>query len=497
MITKEELQEITFGERVAEEETQNLFRYFVETDDWRRVFDGEIDVIYGAKGSGKSAIFTILDAHNEKLFDKNILLTTAENPRGDTVFGGLSIDPPTGESEFVRLWKLYFIVITHAEIEKWHNENDYFTELKNILEDSGLIPPQKGLKSILKVCRDYLKQLLNIESLQPGIDLNEATGIPSGISFKVSFREPNRNEVNAGIKSIDYLYNLLEMALNQSKFALWIAVDRLDVAFTENIELETNALKALFKVYLDLTPLSNLKIKIFLRDDIWKRITNEGFREASHITKNLTINWKKETIVNLIIRRLLHNQNIIDKYNLDKDSILLDYKKQEDLFYKFFPIKIEIGKKQSKTIDWILGRIKDGKGIFSPREMIHLFNEAKIEQIKKFQIGQNDLEGDNLIGRNAFKIALNAVSKVRLEQTIYAEFPNLKQYIQMLESGKTEHRIDSLARIWSLSIDETKLYAKKLVEIGFFEEKGDFRNPKFWVPFIYRNELKMIQGAAE
>jgi hypothetical protein len=338
---------------------------------------------------------------------------------------------------------------------------------------------------------------MNIESLQPGIDLNEVTGMPSGVNFKVSFREPNKNEVNAGIKSIDYLYGLLEDALKDSKFTLWIAVDRLDVAFTENLDLETNALKALFKVYRDLSPLNNLKIKIFLRDDIWRRLTEEGFREASHITKTLTIIWSKETIVNLIIRRLLNNQSIIDKYFIDKNAILLDYKMQEELFYRFFPLKIEIGEKQSNTIDWILNRLKDGKEIIAPREIIHLFNEAKQEQIKKLQIGQNDLEGDNLIGRYAFKTALDIVSKVRLEQTIYAEYPSLKPFIQKLESEKTEQRIDSLAKIWSLSNDETNIYAKKLVDIGFFAERGDSQNPKYWVPFIYRNELKMIQGAAE
>lgn len=497
MITKEELQEIKFGERIAEEETQNLIKYFVETDDWYRVFQGDIDIIYGAKGSGKSAIYTILDAKTEELFFKNILLTTAENPRGNTVFEGLSIDPPTGETEFVRLWKLYFIVITHTEFEKWDIKNKFFTELRKLLEDSGLIPPQKGLKSILKVCRDYVRQLMNIESLQPGVDLNEATGIPSGVSFKISFREPNKNEVNAGIRSIEELYTLLENALKDSSFTLWIAVDRLDVAFTENIELETNALKALFKVYRDLTTLKYLKIKIFLRDDIWNRLTEVGFREASHITKTLTIVWSKEAIVNLIIRRLLNNQNFIDKFSLDKEDILTDYLKQEALFYRFFPNQVEVGNKKPRTIEWILGHLKDGKGTIAPREVIHLLNEAKQEQIKKLQIGQNDLEGDNLIGRSAFKSALKTVSKVRLEQTIYAEYPSLKLLIQKLETQKTEQRINSLSKIWSKSDDETKIYAKKLVDIGFFEEKGDTQNPRYWVPFIYRNELKMIQGAAE
>lgn len=498
MASIEELQSIKFGERVAEEEILNLSDYFVETDNWRRVFNGEIDVVYGSKGSGKSAIYTILDANKDNLFDKSILLTTAENPRGDTVFEGLSIDPPTTEAEFVRLWKLYFIVITRAESESWGINNKYFDELKKILDDTGLVPPQKGLKSILRVCRDYVRRITSLESIQPGISLSDTNDtLPFGFNLKIAFREPDKREVMAGIKSIEYLYELLEAALKEAKFTLWIAIDRLDVAFTENIPLETNALKALFKVYRDLALLNNLRIKIFLRDDIWRRITENGFREASHITKSLIIIWSREAIVNLIVSRLLNNQYLVDKYDLDKEEILSDYKAQEELFYRLFPGQIEVGHRKPKTIDWIVGHLKDGKGVLTPREIIHLFNEAKQEQIRNMETGQNDLEGENIIGKNAFKVALDVVSKVRLEQTIYAEYPSLKPYIEKLKSEKTEQRIESLAIIWSLSEEETKKYAKKLVEIGFFQEKGDIQSPRFWVPFIYRNELKMIQGTAD
>lgn len=497
MTNKEELQLITFGERVAEEEISNLSSYFVETDNWRRVFSGEIDIVYGSKGSGKSAIYTILDANKEKLFDNGIILTAAENPRGDTVFEGLSIDPPTTESEFIRLWKLYFVVIAYVEFESWGINNKYLDELKDILTNSGLIPPQKGLKSILNICRKYVKHLTSFESAQANVNLDKETGSPTGYAFKVSFREPDLGEVKAGVKSIEYLYKLLEQILNESKFKLWIAIDRLDVAFTENIELENNALKALFKVYRDLAPLNSLKIKIFLRDDIWKRLTNDGFREASHITKTLTINWTRESIVNLIIRRLLNNSAIIEKYNIDKDSVLLDYRKQEDLFYQVIPKQIEIGRKKPCSIEWIITRLKDGKGVVAPREVIHLFNEAKQEQIKKIETGQNDLEIDNIIGGSAFKKALNIVSKVRLEQTVYAEYPSLKLFIEKLRLQKTEQNINSLKNIWGLSKDETMDKVKKLVDIGFFEEKVGAQDSRFWVPFIYRNELAMIQGAAD
>lgn len=430
------------------------------------------------------------------MFNKNILLTTAENPKGETVFKDLSIDPPTSETEFVNIWKLYFLIITVRTYDEWGIENEYFESIKQILQDSNLIPKQKGLKATLKACRDYIKQMLRIESLQPGVELNEVTGLPSGVTFKVSFREPSDKETESGINSINALYEILEKALKKSEYTIWIAVDRLDVAFSENIELETNALKALFRVYRDLSPFEHLKLKIFLRDDIWRRITEEGFREASHITRTLTIEWNRETLINLIIRRLLNNEHIVKEYDLNVEEILADFKLQEETFYKFFPQQIDVGLNRPRTVEWILGRVKDGKGIVAPREIIHLFNEAVIEQLKKIQIGQNDLENDNLIGRNAFKSALETVSKVRLEQTIYAEYPALKGYIQKLEGEKTEQRLETLSEIWKVDLTECKSVIKRLVDIGFFEEKGDKDNLRYWVPFIYRNELKMIQGSA-
>jgi hypothetical protein len=65
-------------------------------------------------------------------------------------------------------------------------------------------------------------------------------------------------------------------------------LDRLDVAFADSEGLERNALRALFRVYRDMQGLNNVSVKILLRDDIWARITDEGFREASHITRAVT-----------------------------------------------------------------------------------------------------------------------------------------------------------------------------------------------------------------
>ena len=66
-------------------------------------------------------------------------------------------------------------------------------------------------------------------------------------------------------------------------------------------------MRALFKAYLDVVSLPNVSLKIFLRTDIWRRLTAEGFREASHITREITISWDRKSILNLIVKRTLGN----------------------------------------------------------------------------------------------------------------------------------------------------------------------------------------------
>ena len=100
------LKQMSFGVQIAEDEVAALASYFVETNQWARIAKGEIDIIRGEKGAGKSAIYSLLMTKAGEFFDNGILLVAAENPRGATVFKDLVADPPTTENEFIALWKL-------------------------------------------------------------------------------------------------------------------------------------------------------------------------------------------------------------------------------------------------------------------------------------------------------------------------------------------------------------------------------------------------------
>lgn len=498
MSKQETLAEVDFGRQVAEDEGDELAAYFVETDNWRRMFEGEIDIIYGPKGSGKSALYSLLVARTDRLFDRNILLVPGENPRGAPAFRDLTDDPPASEREFVNLWKLYFLSLLGSALEEYGISGEEALHLQNVLRQEGLIKGKRSLRTLLQATFDYVKGAIRVAELGGGVDIDPLTQMPKGFKGKIVFREPSGEAKAAGLESIDNLLNLADRALKgDAGYLVWILLDRLDVAFAENTLLEQNALRALFRVYLDLLGFTNIRIKIFLRSDIWNRITKEGFREASHITRHVTISWNKTSLLNLIVRRALHNEALDKYYQVNVDEILDSVEAQGKFFFRMFPDQVEVGPNKPSTLDWLLTRTRDGTQQNAPRELIHFLNSLRAQQMRRYELGEPDPDGEALFARAAFKDSLPEVSETRLNQTLYAEYPEYREAVEKLRGGKTSQKIDTLAQAWGKDAEETRKVADSLVEVGFFERRGAEAEPDYWVPFLYRDALAMVQGTAE
>lgn len=497
MATYELLRGMHFGHRVAEEEVEALSSYFVETDHWDRLYRGEIDVIYGNKGSGKSALYTLLISRTNELFDKSILLVPAENPRGAPAFRNLLPDPPITEREFVGLWKLYIAALLHGLLDEYGVRNEHSRKLGEALSREGLVRGNLSLAGILSSVFEYVRQALRPQAIEAGLALDPNTQLPSGFTGKIVFSEPTKAVADRELTSVDHLLALADNALKESELQSWVLLDRLDVAFAENAELEANALRALFRVYLDLLAYPNIKLKIFLRSDIWTRITDGGFREASHVTRHLTIEWNRNSLLNLIVRRALNNEMLREAFQVDKELAAAVIADQQAFFARLFPSQVDVGPNKPTTLDWMLSRTRDGTRNNAPRELIHLLNSLRDTQVKRFEIGSEPFpEAEELFARAAFKEALPEVSQVRLEQTIFAEHPNLKDFLEKLRGERTLHTVETLTQVWGCSIAEASGVAAEMVDVGFFEPRGTKHAPEFWVPFLYRDALDMVQGTA-
>ena len=327
------LKELSFGSRVAEEETQHLASYFVETYQWSRIERGEIDIIIGEKGTGKSAIYTLLTAKTDVFFDKNILLVAAETPRGNTVFKDLVANPPTSEHEFIVLWKLYILALAAERLRDLGFSDKNAQKLCDTLEDAGLLPKEFDIRAILRSVYGAAKRLLSAEALEitGTVDPNTSFPIATG---KITLREPIDDRSRIGFISVDGLLRAANNSLSQMGYKLWVLFDRLDVAFAETLDLEANALRALIRVYADIRGLDFIGLKIFLGEDIWKRVNEGGFRESSHLTRVDTLRWTNEYLLNLIVRRILINDVLVKEFDIDREAIMRDNDEKISLIKK-------------------------------------------------------------------------------------------------------------------------------------------------------------------
>lgn len=146
MNKRDVLAETTFGARIADDEAETLNTYFVETEQWRKVYSGQVDIVYGPKGSGKSALYALLRKNREALSANGILLAAGENVRGTPVFEALVADPPASEEQFRGLWKLYFLSLIGTLFRIAKLSGDSFKALDTKLEQAGLVSSEWSLK---------------------------------------------------------------------------------------------------------------------------------------------------------------------------------------------------------------------------------------------------------------------------------------------------------------------------------------------------------------
>lgn len=492
----EVLRQATFGRRTAEEEAEQLRRYFVETEQWSQVFNGEVDVVYGPKGSGKSAIYNLITQSVDDLFDRRILLVPGENPQGAPAFKDIVDDPPYNEFQFVSVWKLYALTLCAHAIRDYGIQGRHIDQLFAKLEEADLIPAKWSLGRVLRYAMDYVRALSQPEAIETELTIDPLSGMPSGVKGKIILREPTALQAKNGIVSVDELFELASETLLEAGYTLWIVLDRLDVAFADKPGLETAALRSLFKFYLDTKRHKNIATKIFLRTDIWGEITKEGFREASHIERALSISWSPEDLTNLVVRRAVANKSICEHYDINPKEILADFDSQEKFLSMMFPDQVETGPNKPKTFSWILGRTRDAISPTAPRELIHFLSELRDVQINRLERGEKQLTSGRLFEQISFKEALPEVSKIRLEQTIFAEYPALRHSIEALKEQKATQPMSNLKILWNTDENTVLDIALQLESVGFFERVGG--PPPAWrVPFLYRPALSLIQGSAE
>lgn len=480
---KELAKMISLGASVAEFD-QDLEKYFVETDTFATVISNGGDIISGDKGTGKTAIYRILKKNYRNYPElDSVEIVDAFNPQGDPVFQRLTYGPNLSEDQYRTFWKAYLLSLVGNWILDIYGPsyNDEMRDLKNTLDYLGLSATDVSPETIFGNLHSLVTRLTSPKSVEVGMTVTE-TGMPV-VTPKIDLG-PDRDQGEL-IYNGDFL-RFLDKAIRSTDLTIWVLFDRLDEAFSGRQDIEVPALRALLRTYLDLTNLENVKLKLFVRKDLFRRITKDGFVNLTHINaRKIDIVWDEEDLIDMVVRRIMQNDKLKKLISAGDDN--------EKVFSTLLPEQIDVGDRKPTTKTWIMGRIRDGNNNRPPRNMIDLLNKARDSQVRREQRDTREVDPETgpIIEAEAVKRAFTQLSEQRVQDTLLAEAADLSEIIQQFRDGKSEHNSDSLKETIGVTESQSQVI-QALVDIGFLEEFG--QNHK--IPMLYRDGLRIKQGKA-
>ena len=452
----------------------------IETQEYYDLYHKDrIDIIKGIKGSGKTALYRLFyflkDYSVEK---KNLFFIFGIEASGDPVFRLFYEEfKEYNQIEFENFWNIYFILLINNLIES-DSTNGKLTgkdkiEIKNIVNALGIKICKHGytLKDTISGIQKVFQSLNVKAGVKTELDQNLN---PTSVSPILELETKTLEDIKIKPIYIAEYREIIAEILKKHDIRIWIMLDRLDEVFPHRSSIEMNGLKSLLKSSYNFS-CPNLRIKIFLRDDVLDFISSDGFTAFTHISDRCssTMTWSKDELLLLIVKRLSAIEELQKYYSIDNTKI--DYfEYRENVFNRVFPEKI--GK--TDTMDWIYINCGDGNGVVTPRDIIDFFRYAKTEQLRAYKI--NPKEQDKLIGENYFKIALKELSKHKKTTFLFAEFPHLKNAFIKFDGGFSEYDVGSLKEL--LQEENTKIL-EDLKSIGFIKyipKTGTYKIPIIW-----------------
>jgi len=478
------LRALNFGSSVAEFD-QQLETYFVETQPFLDLIEDRRDIIAGDKGTGKTAIFKVLHKRYASIPSlRGTIVVPAFNLSGDPVFQSLASKGELQEGEYIRFWKAYVLSIVGNWVLRTnrYRPRSKLHALDILLRGLDLRSDADGIKPIFERVLARINRLFAWKSLEFGIEIRE-----TGFSFvpKVELAAADEGEITV---SVDKCLLLLDECLNEIGKSVWVALDRLDEAFQGYPDTEIPALKALLRTYLDLSEFSRIRMKLFIRRDLFARVVKGGFVNLTHINaRKIELKWDEDDLKTMLCRRVRENDAFCEKLGVkisDDDS---------SIFTRLFPAQVDQGTRKPITWLWMMGRISDGNGIKPPRNLIDLVSFAREAQLRREDRAPRELtQKSELIESESLRLALAQLSETRVTDTLLAEAKNEVPLIEKFRRGKAEHSQDSLAKLMGVKRENVLEKIKPLLHLGFLGEVGS----NYKVPILYRSGLEITQGKA-
>lgn len=466
------IESLQFPALNAADPSSNLLGLFQKTPNFDKFLDETTCLIRGRKGTGKTALYSLLLEHEDKArqlargrLDSAIFLSghgasqTSRPTRND--FQVIHRNLKDNEGTWEAFWRAYLIFRVYQKnylkLPDKGSQKPKFETLRNILK--GL--PEENWKA------EHTKALIELST-----DSQLILVLP------------------------DVLDILNEQQRDKNK-TLWLLYDDLDEDFPERDGVRQQALSGLFQLIqaCDARHLTSIRFKIFLREDIWNRL---NFDNKSHFNgRDLFLKWTRVDFLRLALRQATQARDFKDLVDRSSPVENIDNANEETLnraLDLLWGIRRRTGKKAKYVYRWVYERLSDLNGTAFPRSLSALLQGAKEQELT--YKGQTSVKApsDRLLRGASLEIGLEKASEERCD-AIKQEYPDLCPFFEALEGIPALPSRQLLEYAWKKSAKEIypdfDEFASFLTEIGLAKWRN--KENRYGFPDIYVYGFKMIR----
>lgn len=296
------------------------------------------------------------------------------------------------------------------------------------------------------------------------------------------------------------LVHEIDQALQAMNQSVWLLYDELEEALHASGCDPTEVWEGLFSFVrsLDVQQLSNVKCKVFVREDIWQRL---NFADKRHFNgRDVQLQWTRIDFMRLALRQVFqsdHYRQLVEQHFPIQAIDSASEGDVRDALQILWGLKRENKRNSKYVAQWLYDRLSDASGTTFPRLLGVL-----LDAVKEHELGLEKQAGvlapsDRLFRDESLKVGLLRAAKQRIQELQQA-YPQLAQVLSRLAAYPEILSQQALEELYQASgqADASSLeaFVQMLHDIGLLAE--DLRNGEvcYRVADLYVRGAGMTRG---
>lgn len=486
------LSSLKIGTGIAERSDDAAYA-FLPTKAWRAFADDTHDIFVGAKGSGKSQLLKHAFGIGQGELPTDVRIIHIDAARDQYL-----LPPRVALKQLsVEAHKGIWLLLLGLKAYLWVKKNAVIfdvSEIESVLHETGFIEDKEMTGRKNRIVSFLVDLSRNIEFSAKA----EISGIGS-IEFK-----PSEQEIDSAAlmrRSERACIKFLSDLTKSRALRIWFVIDRTDILFDGDRDLELQSLHALLSIVRDdignVDAYTGFKAKLLLKRDVWNSLARRGIPEFSHlVARRVELVWTLFELQRVIAGRFAKNPHLMDTMRIKEGAAVKSRVTVEDFLIQLL-MKGDLPDrgKTRKPADWILNSLRDATGYPTPRDYIQFFR--KVIDCERDQL---EREGGDKWGRRHIFQQYSLIQGRKLLgleklEVLIGEFPAMHSLVEFVKrEGKRVLTDDQISAVLGKPHGDA---LDRVVSLGFLRfraEDGYHEVPWFYFDALLSRDRQVALG---